>query len=175
MIYLIGYSYGGKSTVGRQLAKLLGYDIFDTDRAIETKYHTSLQLLFSRYGEKAFRIIERQVLFSTAGMSRTVVATGGGTACSDENIRFMLEHGIVVHLEMTVDDIMLRHATSRKVRPLLQGMDDDERRVFLEEHLASRLPYYRQAHVELRAVDVTAEKIADAVRALVHSENGEEY
>lgn len=159
MIYLIGYSYGGKSTVGRQLAELLGYDIFDTDSAIERKYRTSIPILFSRYGEKAFRIIERQILFSTAGMQRTVVATGGGTACSDENIRFMLEHGIVVHLSMTVDEIMQRHATSRKVRPLLQGMTDEERRHYVEQHLAQRLPFYSQAHFTMSAIGATAEAI----------------
>lgn len=161
MVYLIGYSYSGKSTLGRQLAELLGYDIFDTDRAIENRYHTTIPILFARYGEKAFRIIERQILFSTGEMQRTVVATGGGTACSDENIRFMLEHGTVVHLSMTVDDILRRYATSRKVRPLLEGMSDEERRHYVEKHLAQRIPYYRQAHITLPAVDATAESLRD--------------
>lgn len=170
MIYLIGYSYSGKSTLGRQLASLLGFDIFDTDSAIEHKYHTSVPLIFNHYGEKAFRIIERQILFSTAEMHNTVVATGGGTACSDENIRFMLEHGTVIHLSMSVDDIEQRIAISHKVRPLLQGMDADERHSFLEAHLAQRLPFYQQAHITIPALTATAEHIAEAVRASLQGE-----
>lgn len=163
MIYLIGYSYGGKSTIGRELAALLGYEIFDTDSAIEHKYRTSIPLFLNRYGEKAFRIIERQVLFSTAGMERTVIATGGGTACNDENIRFMLDHGTVVHLSMTVDDIEHRIAISHKVRPLLQSINPDERHSFLEQHLAQRLPFYQQAHITIPALEATPEIIADAL------------
>ena len=163
MIYLIGYSYSGKSTLGRQLASLLKYNLFDTDSAIEHKYHTSVPLIFNRYGEKAFRIIERQILFSTAELQNTVVATGGGTACCDENIRFMLEHGTVIHLSMSVDDIEQRIAISHKVRPLLQGMETDERRNFLEAHLAQRLPFYQQAHITIPALTATAEQLAKAV------------
>jgi shikimate kinase len=163
LIYLIGYSYSGKSTLGRQLASLLKYNLFDTDSAIEHKYHTSVPLIFNRYGEKAFRIIERQILFSTAELQNTVVATGGGTACCDENIRFMLEHGTVIHLSMSVDDIEQRIAISHKVRPLLQGMETDERRNFLEAHLAQRLPFYQQAHITIPALTATAEQLAKAV------------
>lgn len=166
MIYLIGYSYSGKSTLGRQLAALLGYDIFDTDSAIEHKFRTSIPLLFKRYGEQAFRLVERQVLFSTANMEHTVVATGGGTACCDENIRFMLNHGTVVHLAMSVEDIEHRIVTSHKVRPLLQGMPPDQRRDFLAQHLAQRLPYYQQAHITIPAIGATAEIIASACQRL---------
>ena len=163
MIYLIGYSYSGKSTIGRQLATLLGYDLFDTDSAIEHKYRSSIPLLFKRYGENAFRTIERQILFSTAEMQHTVVATGGGTACSDDNIRFMLDHGTVVHLSMSVDDIEHRIAISHKVRPLLQDMNSDHRRSFLQQHLAQRLPFYQQAHITIPALEATPEIIADAL------------
>lgn len=164
LIYLIGYSYSGKSTLGRQLASLLGYEFFDTDRAIEEKYRTTIPILFNRYGERAFRIIERKVLFSTENMQKTVVATGGGTACSDENIDFMLAHGTVVQLQMSVDDIMKRHESSHKVRPLLLGMSEDERRAFVEQHLAKRLPYYQKAHITIPALSATAEKLAEILR-----------
>lgn len=161
MIFLIGYSYSGKSTLGRQLAQLLGYNLFDTDRAIEEKYRTSIPLIFTRYGEEAFRIMERQILLSTVGKGDTIMATGGGTACCEENIQFMLKHGIVIHLEMSVDDILKRYASSHKTRPLLQGMTDAQRRNYIEQHLAQRLPYYRQAHISIPAITATAESLRD--------------
>ena len=75
----------------------------------------------------------------------------------------MLEHGTVIHLSMSVDDIEQRIAISHKVRPLLQGMETDERRNFLEAHLAQRLPFYQQAHITIPALTATAEQLAKAV------------
>ena len=160
-IYLLGYSYSGKTTLGRQLAKLLGYDFFDTDKAIETKYHTTIPMFFNRYGEQAFRIIERQVLQSTASLENTVISTGGGTACNDENIKFIIEHGIAVHLQMSVDDILFRISKSRKTRPLMKDKSPDELRQFISDQLKTRLFYYNQAPVALPAFQTTAEDIKE--------------
>ena len=46
-IYLVGYSYSGKTTMGRELARLLGYRFFDTDKGIEIKYHTTINGMMS--------------------------------------------------------------------------------------------------------------------------------
>lgn len=158
-IYLIGYSYSGKTTLGQQLAKLMGFDFFDTDKAIEIKYHTTIPVFFNRYGEKAFRIIEKQVLQSTAELDNTIISTGGGTACNDDNIKFILEHGTAIHLQMSVDDILLRIAKSRKKRPLLNGKSPEEIKLFITEQLNARLAYYNQAPIAVPALKATAEEI----------------
>ncbi len=160
-IYLIGYSYSGKTTLGRELAKLLKYRFFDTDKAIEHKYHTTVPMFFNRYGEQAFRIIERQILQSTDTLDNAVISTGGGTACNDENIKFILEHGIAIHLQMSVDDIMQRIAKSHKVRPLLQEKTVEEQRQFVTEQLNERLVYYNQAPVTFPAFQATAKELLD--------------
>lgn len=158
-IYLIGYSYSGKTTMGRQLAKLLGFRFFDTDKEIENKYHTTIPLIFERYGEKAFRIIESSILHSTHTIDDVVVSTGGGTPCNEENIRFILNNGIAIYLEMSVDEIIQRAVNSHKQRPLLHGMTESERRQYIERHLSQRIPYYKQAHIVLSGVTVTADQI----------------
>lgn len=169
-IYLIGYSYSGKTTIGKKLAKLLDYNFFDTDKAIEIKYHTTIPLLFKRYGEKAFRIIESQILHTTGEMKDTVISTGGGTPCNDENIRFILDHGTAIHLQMSVDDIMQRISHSRKGRPSLDGMNTDEQLTFITKQLEQRLPYYCQARIEIPALNLDAEKIVEVLSQL-RSEN----
>lgn len=158
-IYLIGYSYAGKSTMARQLAARLGLKSFDTDLAIEYKYHTSIPMFFQRYGEQAFRIVEQQMLQTTANMDNIVVATGGGTACSEANIQFILSHGIAIHMEMTVDDIMLRMAKAHKSRPSLIGKSREEQRQYITSQLTERLPYYRQAQLHLPALHANAEQL----------------
>ena len=61
-IFLVGYMLCGKSTIGRKLAKKLGYDFSDTDKMIENKYHLSVEKIFEQYGEQTFRILEKEIL-----------------------------------------------------------------------------------------------------------------
>ncbi|MBP5547734.1 MAG: shikimate kinase [Bacteroidales bacterium] len=163
-IYLIGYSYSGKTTMGRQLAEKLGYRYFDTDKAIELRYHTTIPLFFSRYGEKAFRIIESETLRDTADLDDVVVATGGGLACNDENIRFILEHGTAIYLEMSVDDIMNRIAHARKGRPSMKGMDMEEKRRFVTRQLEERVPFYSRAQLKIAAYNTSAEALEQLLK-----------
>jgi shikimate kinase len=163
-IYLVGYSYSGKSTLGRKLADLLGLRFFDTDKAVELKYHTTIPLLFERYGEEAFRILERQVLFSTADLDNAVVATGGGTPCCDENINFILKSGLVIYLKMDTDDILQRLASTRKKRPLLMNKSPEQQRLFINDILQKRMPFYSQAHITTDAMTATADTIATLIR-----------
>lgn len=158
-IYLIGYSYSGKTTLGRETARRMGLQFFDTDKAIELKYRTSISTFFSHYGEQAFRIIEKQILQSTAEMDNVIVSTGGGTPCNDENIRFILEHGTAVHLQMSVDDILNRIAVARRSRPLLKDKTPDQVRRYITDQLAQRLPYYTQAQLTLPAFGATVDQL----------------
>ena len=52
-IYLLGYMYSGKTTVGCSLARQLDYRFADLDQLFEERYHTSIPLFFNRYGEEA--------------------------------------------------------------------------------------------------------------------------
>ena len=163
-IYLIGYSYSGKTTLGREMAHRLGWQFFDTDKAIELKYHTSISTFFSHYGEQAFRIIEKQILQSTAEMDNVVVSTGGGTPCNDENIRFIIQNGTAVHLQMSVDDIMQRIAHARRSRPLLKDKTPEQVREYVTAQLAQRLPYYTQAQLTLPALHANASQLIDLLK-----------
>ncbi len=163
-LYLIGYSYGGKSTLGKQLAQRMGFDFFDTDKAIEHKYKLTIPLFFQHYGEQAFRIIEAQILQSTAQMDNVVVSTGGGTACNDGNIRFILEHGTALYLQMSLDDILFRMAQSRKNRPLLMGKEPAEQKALIERQLKERIPFYSQAHITVPALNATADILLQQIQ-----------
>lgn len=158
-IYLIGYSYSGKTTLGRETARRLGVQFFDTDKAIELKYHTTISTFFSHYGEQAFRIIERQILQSTAEMDNVIISTGGGTPCNDSNIRFILDHGTAIHLQMSVDDIMERIAHARRTRPLLKNKTPEQVRQYITQQLQQRLPYYNQAQLTLPAFDANTDQL----------------
>ena len=150
-IYLIGYMYSGKTTVGHALARSMGYQFYDLDQAFEAKYHTSIPLFFQRYGEEAFRRLEQQMLHTTADLDNVVISTGGGTPCFFDNIQWINSHGVSVYLDVTLETILCRAAKSRKTRPILADKNPEEREAYVRQQLQQRLPYYQQAQINFPA------------------------
>ena len=169
-IYLVGYSYGGKTTIGRQLAALMGMDFVDTDSAIEEKYHTTVPIFFDHYGEQAFRVVERGILHSVACKDNAVIATGGGLPCSGDNMDFIVQSGIAVYFRMTVDEILHRAVKGRKRRPLLYGLDDGQRRETVQKMLDEREPYYMRAQLTVDAEGLTAETLAAQLKSYMSNQ-----
>lgn len=145
IVYLIGYMYSGKTTLGKKLARMMGCPFYDTDQLIEEKYHTTIPLFFSRYGEQAFRKVEEEVLRSTTDKDPCVIATGGGTPCRQGNMDLMLQTGCVVWLSLTPEQVIERMRKSHKVRPVLAAQPQDEREAFVKAQLEERTRYYSQA------------------------------
>ena len=56
---IVGYMGSGKSTVGRIVAKTLGWEFIDLDRRIEKRVGLSIPELFESSGEPFFRDLER--------------------------------------------------------------------------------------------------------------------
>ena len=150
-IYLIGYMYSGKTTLGRQLAQRLAMDFTDLDQLFEEHYHITLPIFFQKYGEQPFRTLEQQMLHSTATMDNTIIATGGGTPCHFDNMDFIRTHGLSVYLRMPFDAICARMAVSKKQRPVFAGLSNDERRNKVKEQLEQRQRYYTQADITFDA------------------------
>lgn len=168
-IYLIGYMYSGKTTLGRQLAQRLGYNFVDTDQLFEEKYHTSIPLFFQHYGESAFRTLEHQVLESTSQLDRHVIACGGGTPCHHGNMDFILDHGLSVYLHMDYQDVCARMTQSRKVRPILAAKSPEERRDFVREQLSQREVFYDRAHLRFESAGTDIPALIDNLHSLVFS------
>ena len=122
LISLIGLPGGGKSTVGRQLARRLGVAFSDSDALIERRIGCSIREYFDREGEESFRDIEQAVIAELVATSQGVLATGGGVVLREAN-REVLHHGSsVVYLRSSPEELFrrLRHDTHR---PLLQVSD----------------------------------------------------
>ncbi len=138
---LIGFMGTGKTTIGRVLAAQLGYDFLDTDHWIESAAGKSIPEIFSQSGEAHFRALEQQVVAELAKRQRTVIATGGGLPCHENNLERLRQHAYIVCLWASPETILerVRHNTHR---PLLQHPNPLAR---IRELLAQREPFYRQA------------------------------
>lgn len=139
-VVLTGMPGGGKSTVGRQLAKQLGWPFIDSDTEIEKRLGTSIRAFFDSHGEEAFRDIEQSVIAEIAGGSPCVLATGGGAILREANRDALRRSGTVLYLRSSPEELFrrLKHDTQR---PLLQVRDPLKR---LRELYQERDPLYRK-------------------------------
>ena len=107
-IYLIGFSYTGKSTVARQISVNLHIDFADTDELIESRAGKSIPEIFASEGESVFREMESEVLREVSQWPNMVVATGGGIVLDPENRAVMARTGAVISLEAQPSTILAR-------------------------------------------------------------------
>lgn len=138
---------GGKSTVGKQLARQIGVPFVDSDHEIELRIGSSIKQFFDNHGEAAFRDLETEVIADLLDRSgESVLATGGGAVLRERNREILHGRATVLYLRSTPEDLYrrLRHDTTR---PLLQVRDPLAK---LRELHQQRDPLYRRcAHYVL--------------------------
>ena len=140
-LFLIGPMGAGKTTIGRQLADILGWEFVDSDHEIEARTGADIPWIFDIEGEAGFRQREAAVIDSLTQRRHIVLATGGGAVMLPENRRCLHDRGTVVYLETPVERSLERTARDQN-RPLLQTADPRAR---LTELLRIRDPLYREA------------------------------
>ena len=141
----------GKTTAARRIANHLGWDVVDTDTLFEEKYKISVDDFFQKYDEPLYRKLESEILKNTEALSHTVISTGGGTACFFDNMDWMNRHGLTVFLRISPQAAVDRVLHSRHKRPLARGKNVAELTEYVNWHYASRLPFYEQAHITVKA------------------------
>lgn len=141
----------GKTTVGRLLAQKLDYRFFDTDTLIEQVKGQSIAQIFAEAGESVFRQLETQVLSELSAYKNLAIATGGGIVLSPMNWSY-LRHGIVVWLDVPVEQLYARLQNDPTPRPLLMGTDPLAK---LQMLLEQRQRFYAQADVRVTIANNT--------------------
>ncbi len=169
VIYLVGFMGCGKSSVGRRVAKRLGFEFADTDSMVEEAAGASVPEIFARDGEEAFRRMESEVLCRFDPASNTIVATGGGAACSDANIEAMKSRGRMIYFRLSADRLFERLQRGRHHRPKIADMDDASLMEYISSTLAMREPFYSQASMAIDCDGVSDEYIADHIRYYIEA------
>lgn len=130
----------GKTTIGRQIARFLGFDFFDSDREIEQRTGVAIPLIFELEGEEGFRRREKDIISELSKKSNIVLATGGGAVLNKENRQALKNSGTIIYLCAGIDDLLERTAKDKN-RPLLQTADPRKK---LQAILTEREPIYRK-------------------------------
>jgi shikimate kinase len=155
-LILCGFMATGKSSVGKRLAVITGFDFLDMDAAIEAEEGLSIPQIFAARGEAAFRALESRMVERVAERSRCVVATGGGTIVNPRNLEMLKRCGILINLTADIETILARAGTGDD-RPMLKEGDRRER---IRSLLQQRAGAYAQADITVDTSSLTIEEVA---------------
>ncbi len=142
-VILVGMMGAGKTSVGRRLATTLGVPFRDADIEIEEAAGCTVNEIFDRLGEPAFREGERKVIARLLGEPPHILATGGGAFMDTETRARIKERAISVWLKADLD-LLLERVSRKDTRPLLRNTD---RRSTLQALLQQREPVYAEADI----------------------------
>ena len=147
-IYLIGMPSSGKSTLGRSLAAHLAYEYVDMDEVLVQNEGRTIFQIFAESGEAYFRKLETDLLRSFLPNEKKVISTGGGAPVFYDNMKFILDNGISIYLDVTPIDLFDRiYKTNKNDRPLIDKSDANELLKNLEAKYNYRYQYYNQADI----------------------------
>src|SRR5262245_23576931 len=110
-IVLIGFMGAGKTTVGRALAKRLGWTFYDLDDVIEQREQQTIPEIFANSGETAFRQAESAALrdLLQANPGDLILALGGGAFVQRQNRALLEQAGAVtILLEAPLEELRRR-------------------------------------------------------------------
>ena len=138
-LFLIGPMGAGKTSVGKQLAKALKRDFFDSDKEIEDRTGVNIPTIFDIEGESGFRHREQQVIDELTQHDNIILATGGGAVLNKDNQKALQSRGIVFYLSASIGQLYQRTHRDRN-RPLLQTDNPKQK---ITELVEIRDPIYR--------------------------------
>ena len=162
-IVLVGLMGAGKSCIGRRLATRFGLAFTDADTEIEAAAGCSIEEIFERHGEAAFRDGERRVIARLLNEPGQVLATGGGAYMDPRTRAQVREHAISVWLRADLD-LLHRRTSRRDTRPLLKRGNPLE---ILNRLMTERYPVYAEADITVVSddgpPDATVERVCQGI------------
>ena len=148
-VALVGMMGAGKSSLGRRLAGKLDVAFLDADSEIETAAGCSINEIFARYGEPAFREGERKVIARLLGLPPHVLATGGGAYADADTRARIKETAVSVWIRVPLESLIER-VGRRDTRPMLRDGDPVE---IMTRLYRERETLYAQADITIDSED----------------------
>lgn len=164
-VVLVGLMGAGKSAIGRRLAQRLSLPFTDADQEIEIAAGCTIEELFTRHGEAAFREGERKVMARLIDQPPQVLSTGGGAFVDPQTRALVKQKGISVWLRADLN-VLVDRVLRRQNRPLLKQGDPRE---VLQKLMELRYPIYSEADIVVESRDAppetTTQDVFDALQA----------
>jgi XRE family transcriptional regulator, aerobic/anaerobic benzoate catabolism transcriptional regulator len=171
-IALIGLRGAGKSTLGKLLAKKIGWNFVELNKEIEAQNGLSVAEIIALYGQEGFRRLEQAALTQLLARNElTVLATGGGIVSEPVTFDLILSSFYTIWLKAEPEEHMARVRKQGDLRPMA---DDRSAMAELRNILTSREPLYARASAVVDTAGLTVEaaaaRLLEAVSPVLQSE-----
>lgn len=138
-IILVGAPGSGKSTISREISKLISMNLIDIDKKIEEKEGRTINDIFAKDGESYFRSVEREVFYECIKSTGNVIATGGGLPEFNDLSLLDKDKNIVVFLDVELEELIIR-VSKNDNRPLLK----EDKKTAIENIVKRRYNLYKK-------------------------------
>ena len=189
VISLNGFMGCGKSSIGRLLSELMGWELVDLDQFIEERTGRKIPEIFAADGETGFRAAEKEALEMVLGLAAgksdgdsfmdaripeladMVLSLGGGTVTTPECAAMVRERSFCIYLRASVDTLVKNLQNDFESRPMLgkgggQPSDLAALRSRIEELMSARSSIYEScASLVIDTDSLSFDKIADTIAA----------
>jgi XRE family transcriptional regulator, aerobic/anaerobic benzoate catabolism transcriptional regulator len=171
-IALIGLRGAGKSTLGKMVAKKIGWNFVELNKEIEAQNGLSVAEIIALYGQEGFRRLEQAALTQLlARKELTVLTTGGGIVSEPVTFDLILSSFYTIWLKAEPEEHMARVRGQGDLRPMA---DDRSAMAELRNILVSREPLYARASAVVDTagltVDAAAARLTEAVTPVLQNE-----
>ncbi len=168
----MGFMTSGKSTLGKILANVLGWDFADLDKVIEQSENMKITQIFEKKGEKYFRELEEKIFFEICEKEFIVISLGGGTVENANIIKKISEIGLSIYLSVSLENLYQR--LKRKIdRPLIRDLvlsdvaTKEDFMTRINKLFSKREPIYKSAEIQIssdtqqigKTIDIIVKKI----------------
>jgi shikimate kinase len=129
------------------------------DARIEGEYGITINEIFEKLGEKAFREMENDLLKEMVTLQDTVISTGGGLPCTGNNMDLINRSGVSIYLRLEPAVLLNRLSRGKSRRPLIRHLSRQKLETFIFEKLREREPVYLRAHHTVSGLNVKMDEL----------------
>jgi shikimate kinase len=170
-IVLVGYMGSGKTTVGKELAKMLSVKFVDLDIEIEKYEKKTVAQIFDTKGAIHFRKTEKLVLEEMIRSEDSMVLSlGGGTPCYFQTMDYLnnINEIHTIYLDVAIPILVNRLLPEKGHRPVLNSVNSEAQLTeFIGKHLFERRPFYNQAKRTVKINNESPKQLAKEIASLL--------
>ena len=166
IISLTGFMGCGKSSVGRELSKLLCCPFMDLDDVIQERDGRKITDIFAENGEAVFRQMELDALQKITVQEGTMIlALGGGTLMTQGCAEIVHERTTCIYLRADIGTLINHLEGEAEGRPMLKG---ESLRARIQELMDLRSSTYENtAHIIIDTDGKSIEAIASEIASTI--------
>jgi len=163
LITLVGMMGSGKTSCGSLLAKKLKINFIDIDSIIELEENLKISMIFNKFGEKYFRLIEEKVIFLKVSEYlrqnvKAIISLGGGGFESKKNRDFLLNNTKVIWLNTDIK-VLSKRVGKALNRPMIKGNVETN----IETLLNKRIKNYQKAHLKINTDNLSINDLCNKI------------